>query len=282
MTRPERSIDNETDDDRNLPSDSLNVLQLSDPHLFANPEGRLLGMRTLASLQHVIAHANKNQPSTDLALVTGDLVHDASPAGYSLLKKQLTDLNVPTYCLPGNHDDPKILNASVSGNPVDTPFSIKKKNWLIILLNSNLPGSEGGHLDDAELSKLQSCLISNPNLHTLVCLHHHTVPINSKWLDTMILDNADAFFDIIDQHPQIKGVTCGHIHQAFEKRRKNTLLMGTPSTCFQFAPKSTEFGLDSKSPGYRQLALLPDGSIITKVIHLKTYPSSVDRSSSGY
>ncbi len=282
MTMLESSTNNANDDNRDLPSDSLNVLQLSDPHLFADPDGRLLGMHTLASLQRVIKDASKRLPSTDFTLVTGDLVHDASAAGYSLLKKELLHLNTPTYCLPGNHDDPKILNASISGNPIDTPFSIQKKNWSIILLDSNLPGSTKGHLDEKQLSRLQKTLSNHPNHHTLICLHHHTVPVKSKWLDTMILSNAEDFFSITDQHPQIKGVTCGHIHQAFEATRKNLLLLGSPSTCFQFTPESIDFDIDNKPPGYRQLTLLPNGTIITKVIRLKHFSNSIDMSSSGY
>ena len=239
-------------------------------------------MQTLASLQHVIAHANKNLPPIDLTLVTGDLVHDASPAGYSLLKKQLTDINTPTYCLPGNHDDSKTLTRSISGNPIDTPFSIQENSWSIILLDSTLLGSAEGHLDKTQLTKLQNCLSNHSDHHTLICLHHHVVPVNSKWLDTMILDNADEFFAITDRHPQIKGIVCGHIHQTFEAKRNNVLLIGTPSTCFQFAPKSIDFEIDHKTPGYRQLELLPDGSIITKAIYLETYPNSLDRSISGY
>lgn len=282
MTRPERGTKNTIDDNRNLPPDSLNVLQLSDPHLFADPEGRLLGMRTLASLQNVISDAAENLSSIDLTLVTGDLVHDASPAGYALLKKQLASLDTPTYCLPGNHDDPKVLKKALCGNPIDTPFSIQQNNWSIILLDSNLPGSAKGHLDDAQLTKLQECLSSHPNHHTLVCLHHHAIPVKSQWLDTMILDNADAFFAITDQHPQIKGITCGHVHQSFETKRNGALLMGSPSTCFQFTPQSTDFDIDNKSPGYRWLTLLPDGGIITEVVYLKNFTNSIDRSSSGY
>jgi len=239
-------------------------------------------MRTLISLQHVIAHANENLPSIDLALVTGDLVHDASPAGYTLLKKELNNLNTPTFCLPGNHDHSKTLNASISGNPIDTPFSIQKEDWSIILLDSNLPDSTKGHLDEIQLSRLQACLSDHPDHHTLICLHHHTVPVKSSWLDSIMLDNADDFFAITDGHPQIKGITCGHVHQSFEAKRNNVLLMGTPSTCFQFAPKSTDFEIDNKPPGYRQLTLLPDGSIITHIFHLNNFTYSIDRSSSGY
>jgi len=282
MTKPGCSTNNTNSNDRNLPPGSLNVLQLSDPHLFADPEGRLLGMRTLISLQHVIAHVNENLPSIDLALVTGDLVHDASLAGYTLLKKQLSNLNTSTYCLPGNHDNSKILNTSISGNPIDSPFSIQKNGWSIILLDSNLPDSTGGHLDSIQLGKLQDSLSKYPNHHTLICLHHHAVPVKSRWLDTIMLNNADDFFAITDRHPQIKGITCGHVHQSFETKRNNVLLMGAPSTCFQFTPKSTDFEIDNKSPGYRQLTLLPDGSIITHILHLNNFTYSIDRSSSGY
>ena len=99
MTRPERSTKKTINNNRNLPPDSLNVLQLSDPHLFADPEGRLLGMRTLTSLQHVITDAAENLSSIDLALLTGDLVHDASPAGYALLKKRTHQFGRP-HILP--------------------------------------------------------------------------------------------------------------------------------------------------------------------------------------
>ncbi len=282
MTTSEGSTNNATEGNRNLPSDSLEVLQLSDPHLFADPEGRLLGMRTLLSLQHVIAHASKHLPSIDLALVTGDLVHDASPAGYSLLKKELTHLGVPAYCLPGNHDDPEILDSTISGNPIDTPFSIQQKGWSIILLDSNRPGSTLGELDDIQLAKLQKTLSSHPNHHTLICLHHHAVAIKSQWLDRIMLSNANDFFAITDRHPQIKGITCGHVHQSFEERRNGVLLMGTPSTCFQFAPKSVGFEIDNRAPGYRRLTLLPDGTIRTDTFHLSRYNCSIDRTSSGY
>ena len=281
MTKPGCSTTNMVNN-RDFPSDSLNILQLSDPHLFANPEGRLLGMRTLISLQHVIAHANDNLSPIDFTLVTGDLVHDASSAGYSLLKKQLANLDTPTYCLPGNHDDPKKLTASLSGNPIDTPFSIQKNGWSIILLNSNLPGSAVGHLNKSQLNKLQDSLLKHPNHHTLICLHHHTLPVKSQWLDTMILNNADDFFAITDAHPQVKGITCGHVHQSFEERRNNALIIGTPSTCFQFTPKSVDFEIDSRSPGYRQLILLPNGAITTHTFHLNNYNYAIDRSSSGY
>jgi Icc protein len=42
--------------------------------------------------------------------------------------------------------------------------------------------------------------------------------------------------------------------------------MATPATCAQFKPRSDDFALDDKPPGYRVLELMPDGSIATEVV----------------
>jgi Icc protein len=260
----------------------VRILQLSDPHLYADPEGRLLGLKTLETLNQVLEQAQKELPPMDLALVTGDLVHDASPEGYGLLQERLTTLGIPTYCIPGNHDDPALLASCLNGNPVSTTSQVEQNDWLLILLDSKKPGEEKGLLNAGELDKLASTLDDNPDKHTLVCLHHNPVPVGSGWLDTMQLENADEFFSIIDRHPQVRGIIWGHVHQAFESERNGVRLIGTPSTCFQFTPQTTEFGLDEKPPGCRWLALLPDGEIKTDLLYLDSMPASLERATKGY
>lgn len=265
-----------------LPAGSLHVLQLSDPHLFSDPNGHLLGLNTLNTLNQVLELVGKTLASLDFALVTGDLVHDASPTGYARLQERLATLGVPTYCIPGNHDSPKVLAKSLGGNPAGLPGSVIHGNWQLVLLDSKEEGTESGLLDDSELEKLESALAENPDKHALICLHHNPVPVGSAWLDTMQLQNADAFFEVINRHPHVKGIVWGHVHQSFEDRHREITLLGTPSTCFQFAPRTKDFGLDEKPPGCRWLALLPNGEIKTGVIHLEDMPENLDRSSSGY
>lgn len=282
MNRPNDVANSSNPRLASLPQGTLRVLQLSDPHLFADPEGRLLGLKTLETLNQVLAQAKKELPPMDLALVTGDLVHDSSPEGYALLQERLTTLGIPTYCIPGNHDDPALLKTSLDGNPVSTASHVQQDNWLIVLLNSKKPGEEKGLLDAGELDKLTSILGDNPDKHTLICLHHNPVPVGSKWLDTMQLENADDFFHIVDRHPQVRGIAWGHVHQAFESERNGVRLIATPSTCFQFTPQTTEFALDEKPPACRWLALLPNGEIKTDVLYLDSMPESLERSTRGY
>ncbi|VAX10650.1 3',5'-cyclic-nucleotide phosphodiesterase [hydrothermal vent metagenome] len=283
MTKPNCNLVSTTIKElADLPSGSLKVLQLSDPHLFADQDGRLLGMRTLKSFIKVLNHATKTLGQMDLVVVTGDLVHDATAIGYSRLGEHLATLGIPVYCLPGNHDDTALIASTFSDNPSGSKISIQHNNWSIILLDSQLPGSESGHISSSQLAKLAANLQAHPNHHTMICLHHQAIPIGSTWLDTMTVDNADDFFAIVDQHPQVKAISWGHVHQDFEAVRNGVKLFGTPSTCFQFTPKKETFGIDKIPPGCRWLALLPDGQITTGLVRIKKIPTSIDLSGSGY
>jgi Icc protein len=129
---------------------------------------------------------------------------------------------------------------------------------------------------------LERRLQKAPDMHTLVCLHHQPVPMGSRWLDTMALDNPEAFFAIIDRHPQVRAIVWGHVHQELASRRDDVLLLSTPSTCIQFLPRSDDFAVDMAAPGFRWLDLHPDGSIETGVERIDTIPGRIDLAAGGY
>ena len=89
--------------------------------------------------------------------------------------------------------------------------------------------------------------------------------VGSAWLDAIGLADAAAFWNIVDRHPQVKGVLWGHAHQAFAGRRGNVKLLGTPSTCLQFLPQSDDFAIDTRGPGWRWLELRDDGTLDSAV-----------------
>jgi Icc protein len=77
-------------------------------------------------------------------------------------------------------------------------------------------------------------------------------------------------------------VVWGHVHQAFEQRRNEVLLLATPSTCLQFLPGSERFAVEQIPPGYRWLDLYPDGSLKTGIERLPHMPGTIDLSARGY
>jgi Icc protein len=96
-------------------------------------------------------------------------------------------------------------------------------------------------------------------------MHHHPLPMGSAWLDGVALRDAAAFLEVIDAHPQVRGVLWGHVHQASDRQRGAVRFLSTPSTCSQFLPDSEFFALDGRPPGLRWLMLHPDGGIDTEL-----------------
>jgi Icc protein len=261
---------------------TLEVLQITDTHLYASRSGCLLGVNTDQSLDAAIHSVLAEDRSPDLVLATGDLVHDGSADGYQRIREQFLRLAAPVYCLPGNHDEGTALRNYLQHECVGWREKASWGNWVIIFLDSTIAGSDAGHLLESELQRLDSTLNGAPNSHALVCLHHQPLPIGSRWLDSMAVDNPDSFFSVIDRHAQVRGILWGHVHQRYESQRHNVKLIATPSTCIQFAPGSDEFAVDPIAPGYRWLRLHPDGEIETEVVRLEGIPRGLEVASGGY
>jgi Icc protein len=264
-----------------FPAGTLRVLQLTDTHLYANPAGTLLGVNTLDSFASVIEHFRDHHWTIDLLLATGDLVHDASPQGYARIGAMLSGFGVPVFCLPGNHDTPDALRQHLRGDRISTATVSDLGPWRFVMLDSVIVGEEGGRLAGAELARLEEALATTDR-HVLVCMHHQPVQVGSAWIDTMAIDNPDALFDIIDRYPGVRGVLWGHVHQTFDGRRGSVRLMASPSTCVQFTPRSEDFQVDEEPPGFRLLALQPDGVIRSEVVRVHGMPHGLDLASAGY
>jgi 3',5'-cyclic AMP phosphodiesterase CpdA len=123
----------------------------------------------------------------------------------------------------------------------------------------------GGRLGDEELARLEKALAAASEPHALVVLHHHPVPVGSRWLDGVALDDAAEFLAVIDAAPRVRGVLWGHVHQVHDSTRRGVRYLGTPSTCFQFRPGTLVPEVDALGPAWRTIDLAPDGSIHTEV-----------------
>ncbi|WP_163370041.1 3',5'-cyclic-AMP phosphodiesterase [Endozoicomonas acroporae] len=257
----------------------IRVLQITDPHLFADSGSTLMGVNTSATLDEVLAKIQKDYREPDCLLVTGDLSQDDSAAAYHHLKEKLLKINAPSYWLPGNHDQPHLMAAI---NPSALQKQIILGNWQIVLLNTQVEGKTHGYLRETELEQLATCLQQEPDKHTLLALHHHPAPINSRWMDQIMLQNPEELARVITGHNTVRGIIHGHVHQARTYQFCDLPVMATPSTCVQFAPESDDFQADTRQPGFRVVGLLPDGQIESSVVRVGDKPMKVDLRSNGY
>ncbi len=246
----------------------IRLLQVTDTHLHASTQAMMNGVNVDASLRAVIESARGLPRPLDAVLATGDLVHDESRAGYERLRNILQELAVNVYSLPGNHDDPRILR-EVFGPPGFQFCGLAEfGHWCIVLLSTHVPGENSGLLDRNALVMLDRTLNENPHRHVLISLHHHPIPVGSPWLDKIGLENSADLLALISRHNNVRGVVCGHVHQAFDQVIEGVRFMTTPSTCFQFLPFSETFVVDQQPPGSRWLELDSDGGIRTDVERL--------------
>jgi Icc protein len=260
----------------------VRLLQLTDLHLHAEPEGRLLGQNTARTFELVAALAQTHDWPPDALLLTGDLAHDGSIAPYRYLRERLEQLGRPFHCIPGNHDHPALLAAHLQPRAAEPLRIVALGPWDLALLDSTIPGSDGGHLSSDLIAGLARHLDTRPERPTLVALHHQPVPMGSRWMDTMMVDNGERLIALTAQHENLRGIVWGHVHQAFSGHRGNALLLAAPSTCIQFLPGSDDFALDRCPPGYRRLDLYPDGSIETLIRRIDGYPEPLLDASTGY
>jgi Icc protein len=241
----------------------MQVIQVTDPHLYGAPGATLRGVATDASLRSVLAHAFAAIPDAAALLVTGDLVQDDAD-GYVRFREIFAESKMPVLCLPGNHDIPSVMLRQLAAPPFRVCGSLQIGAWRFVMLDSHEPGRVGGRLAPAELARLDETLGAS-DIHTMVCLHHHPIPMGSRWLDGIGLANADEFWRVIDAHANVRGVAWGHVHQGYEGMRGAVQLFATPSTGAQFEPASDRYALDVRPPAYRDFRLHGDGRIESRV-----------------
>ncbi len=237
----------------------LRIHQLTDSHLYAERGVCLNGIDTDASFRRTLALA-VHPRAPDLLLLTGDIAQDGEPAAYANCQKYTRDTGIPTLWLPGNHDDPEVMETFAS-----TSGACRYGNWLLIRIHTQIPGQEGGFLGAARLGQLAEILRATSASHILLAGHHHCRAVATPWIDKSRLADADLLHELLRRDGRTRILLSGHAHMAAETWVDNILYCVAPSTCSQFLPGSTNFALDDTQPGYRWVELHADGQVRTGV-----------------
>jgi 3',5'-cyclic AMP phosphodiesterase CpdA len=225
------------------------LVQLSDPHI-THP-GRLLSGRidTAAALRHAVARVLKLKPRPVAVLLSGDLVDQGHPAEYAHLRgllEPLVEAGLPLALLPGNHDDRGALQAAFAGQAgvhcgapgaAAIQYTLNLPGPLrLVVLDSLVPGRPEGGFSEAKLAQAQALLAERPSMPTLVALHHPPHMTGLAGMDTMALQQGLVGFEaLIEAHPQVQRVVCGHLHRMTLGRVAHAAVISAPSTAHQIA-----------------------------------------------
>lgn len=224
------------------------IAQISDLHVMLPDELAYGRFDTAASLARCVAHIMQLDPLPDTALVTGDLVNGGSAAEYRRLRDLLAPLVMPVHVIPGNHDERGLLCAGFSdhfylprpGQAVH--YVVEYPGVRLVALDTVIPGEDGGTLGADQLDWLETTLAAEPLKPALLFMHHPPLRTGTSYMDEISLDqlSSERLAGVIERHPQVERITCGHVHRGMLARWHGTTVSICPSTAFQY-------GLDLRS-----------------------------------
>ena len=254
---------------QNNKKDVLKFIHITDSHLLNQPEENFHSLNTHKNLKTVLSHGQTCYPDSDFLLFTGDISQTGTKESYTLFKSLIQKYDLPVYCVPGNHDSPKLLQNIIPNCPDNSINIIQLGLFSLVLLNSWVEDKHHGMISQHCLQQLEEHLQNSEDQFNIIAIHHPPVLINSKWLDEISLQNQIEFLQIINKYPHNTLLICGHVHQEIDQQIDKLRLLATPSTCHQFKTNSDHrHHVDTPSPAYRFIKLTTN-NIDTKVHYIE-------------
>lgn len=196
----------------------MRIAQISDCHI-AIPPGE--GDDRLNDLVTCIAHVNGLDPAPQLVVHTGDISHDAKPEEYAQARAALSALKAPLLVLPGNRDRrPAFKQAFGDLLPANChdefiQYHADYDDLRLVMLDTVSLESNKGQLCDDRLAHLQAMLAGANGKQVVILMHHPTFEITASRYPFQFetTEMAEAFATVVEQHPNIVSIHCGHTHR---------------------------------------------------------------------
>lgn len=215
------------------------ICHISDLHIRAPGELAYRRVDTARHLQQCVAHILAQPQQPDVLVITGDLVDLGRPEEYRHLARLLEPISIPTYVIPGNHDDRQALRRSLSCTtyfPSEGEFlhyAFECGPLRFIALDTVIPGEGGGTLCAERLAWLAHALERNRASPTIILMHRPPFETGIEHMDRLGLTTAWPLEPLIAQHPNVERILCGHLHRTIFHRFGGTIAVTCPSPAHQ-------------------------------------------------
>ena len=236
------------------------IAQITDTHI--KLPGKLAYRRvdTAQMLRACVSELLRLDPQPDLIVHTGDLADFGLPEEYAHLKSILAPLKAPILAVPGNHDAREAMREAFGADgylPAHgfLQFETKREGLRFVGLDTLVPGQGGGELCAARLAWLDATLSREPDIPTLILMHHPPFLTGIAHMDRLGLQGREAFAEVMRRHPRVEAILCGHVHRPIHARVGGRSAMICPSPAHQVA-------LDLRPEGPSAFRLEPPGYML--------------------
>ncbi|MFN8590323.1 MAG: metallophosphoesterase [Thermomicrobiales bacterium] len=219
----------------------ITFVHMSDIHL--TTPGQLAGGRDSPRRNGLLQRIQRLETPPAFIVISGDLSDDGSIASYEVLKQVLAESvapGIPVLLALGNHDHRAHFRQVVLGETSPDPearycYSRLIDGLRVIVLDSVIPGEDGGVLGEAQLAWLAAELAQPAPRGHLIVLHHAcrlAAPVHHA--PAFIVRDVEALAAVIAPHAAtVRGVLAGHSHQANAAPFAGTLYATAPAALCQ-------------------------------------------------
>ena len=235
------------------------IAQISDSHI--DPKSDKLEDR-LNNLLCVVDNINNLNPSPDLVIHTGDVVHNGSQEKYNLALTILEGITVPMYVCAGNRDDRSLIVKNFQMGLLINPdleflqYSINNYPVRLIALDTLSTSTNMGDYCQVRANHLSWMLAQEPQKPTALFMHHPPFEvIDSKYpFQFEHWNTVDYLSHVLEQNSQVKHLFCGHTH-----RNSHGQILGIPASTVPSVAVDLRFGS------------VPDGAELKPIYHLHRF-----------
>jgi len=251
------------------------VIQLADTHV---PAGGLLfgGVDAAARVEAAIQMLVTAGCSVDVLVRSGDQADRGEADAYERLLPILADglrrLGAQLLLVPGNHDDLKLLRALVP--EADGERLAARSNRVVLAgglrligLDSSVPGTDHGELDDDQLRELAAELAKPAPEGTILVIHHPPIWSTNPASELVGLREPQRLAAAI-RGTDVRLVLSGHTHRASAGTFAGVPVWVSPSTACAADVLANDGFRGHTGGGFTRVDVLDDGEIVLTCIPL--------------
>lgn len=252
---------------------------ITDQHI-VEPGSTLYGLNTRASAETLVEHLRQEKVSLSGIVSLGDLADTArnsdrmaavgSREAYALARDVFSEIKAPFFCIPGNHDDPSIMNEFFPPawtNHRDGIHYSTIAGTTLIGIDLRTGPEPTGLATQESLTILDEVLRESEK--SVVFSHYPLFDLDNQRIDDKLSTlNRGEVQQVLQRYKhKVAGCFHGHLHLWITGYRDGILTHGVPSSSFTFLlePQSTVHETVSDHPtGYLLFGINDDGSILIR------------------
>lgn len=255
----------------------MKIAQFSDLHLTADAQLLYDTVDTEAAFHTALQRLKALDPLPDFLILTGDLANEGDGRTYGRLRKVLAGLALPYAVMPGNHDSRAELRAAFPGQAwAGEPLCCQRRDvgaGTVLLLDSIVPGKEGGEIADAQIAWLEAaCPDEQP---VLLCQHHPPFDIGIAGMDAIRCRGETRLADWLNRRPNVAALLCGHVHRFVATTFAGRPAFTAPSTAHQIALQSGPLAYTLEPGGFLLHDWQPGARLLTHYVPVARAPVHV-------